>query len=160
MKQRKKIQFLSIESKVNNLGNSDISLSLADNSVVDIDKTQRCMSKVVVGEITSIDTIIQSKGLKGVTVDCGNQLYRTVSTADNLKIGMKTAFAKLGALLNEHVYVQIQEIGGVESQGKLCTAFDLGVGIFTEEVIEIQNDVKVGTRLSEVTIRQASDAYE
>ncbi len=78
---------------------------------------------------------MRSSGLKGVVVSCGHTSYRTVTTAINLKVGMKTVFANLGALLQGQRFVQIKEIGGVESQGKLCSIFDLGIGEPTNRVI-------------------------
>ena len=116
------------------------------------------LEKVVVGQIMSIDLIMKSTGLKGVTVDCGTGLFKTVSTANNLKVGMKTAFARLGALLSGQVYIQMKEIGGVESQGKLCSGFDLGFGNLTESVIEIQSEIENGTCLSDVAVSSSAHA--
>ena len=53
------------------------------------------LSKIVVGEITSIDTILQKTGLKAVMVNCGSEVLTTTCSADNLRLGMKTAFAKI-----------------------------------------------------------------
>ncbi|MCP4755759.1 MAG: hypothetical protein GY866_33255 [Proteobacteria bacterium] len=108
------------------------------------------LNQVVVCEIQSVDTVLQSSGLKVITADCGDQLRRTVSSAANLKVGMKTAFAKLGAVLNNQNYIQIREVSGVECQGSVCSPYELCLGDVRESVIEIPADVAIGTRLSEL----------
>jgi len=107
------------------------------------------LNRVVVGEIISIDTILQSSGLKDITVDCGDRSYKTVTTTDDLHVGMKTAFALLGATLNND-YVQIQEINGVESHGRLCTAQDLGINNQSESVVRFPPHLKNGLRLEDL----------
>lgn len=105
------------------------------------------LSKIVVGEITTIDTILQKTGLKAVMVNCGSEVLTTTCSADNLRVGMKTAFAKLGALLNNHRYVQIKEINGVECQGVICSEYDLGIGQEVDVVLEIPDETVNGTKL-------------
>jgi len=107
------------------------------------------LNRVVVGEITAISTILQSSGLKDITVDCGDRSYRTVSTTDDIQVGMKTAFALLGAKLN-NVFVQIREINGVESHGRLCTHADLGLGSMGESIVRFPSHLKNGLRLLEL----------
>ncbi len=118
-------------------------MNISKNKAQDLDK-------IVVGEITSIDTILRSEGLQGIMVDCGTCLLKTVSTKKNLKVGMKTAFAQLGATLNNKTYVQIKEISGVESRGKLCSASDLGLSEMSPSILKTLNKAKNGTCLSEL----------
>ncbi len=108
------------------------------------------LNRVVVGEIVSINTILQSSGLKDITVNCGDRSYRTVSTTNELQIGMKTAFALLGARLNHNHYVQIQEVDGVESQGRLCTSEDLGIENQSASIICFPPHLKNGVRVAEL----------
>lgn len=107
------------------------------------------LNRVVVGEVTAIRTILQSSGLKDVTVDCGDRCYRTVSTADEIQVGMKTAFALLGARLTND-YVQIEEINGVESHGRLCTHEDLGLRTQSGSIIKLPPHLKNGLRLEDL----------
>ena len=109
------------------------------------------LNRVVVGEIVSINTILQSSGLKDITVNCGDRSYRTVSTTNELQIGMKTAFALLGARLNHNLYVQIQEVDGVESQGRLCTSEDLGIKNPSASIICFPPHLENGSRVAELT---------
>ncbi|NQU63568.1 MAG: hypothetical protein HQ517_04700 [SAR324 cluster bacterium] len=108
------------------------------------------LNRVVVGEIVAISTILQSSGLKDITVDCGEKSYRTVSTTNELQIGMKTAFALLGAKLNNNLYVQIKEVNGVESQGRLCTHQDLGIENPSASVIRFPSHLQNGLRVAEI----------
>ncbi len=115
----------------------------------DLSSSGEHLNRVVVGEIISINTILQSSGLKDIIVDCGDRSYKTVTTTDDLHVGMKTAFALLGAKLNNK-YVQIQEVSGVESHGRLCTAQDLGIGNQSESVVRFPPHLKNGLRLEEL----------
>ena len=108
------------------------------------------LNRVVVGEIVSINTVLQSSGLKDITVDCGDKSYRTVSTTNELRIGMKTAFALLGARLNHNHFVQIQEVDGAESQGRLCTSEDLGIKNPSESIICFPPHLKNGLSVAEL----------
>ena len=107
------------------------------------------LNRVVVGEIIAVNTILQSSGLKDITVDCGDRAYRTVSTTNDVQVGMKTAFALLGAKLRND-YVQIREISGVESHGRLCTNEDLGLRNHPESIIRFPPHLKNGLRLEEL----------
>ena len=69
---------------------------------------------------------------------------------NGLQIGMKTAFALLGARLNHNHFVQIQEVDGVESQGRLCTAEDLGIKNLTKSIICFPTHLKNGLRVAEL----------
>ncbi len=113
------------------------------------ENSEQDLNRIVVGEITSIDTILISEGLQGVMVDCGTSVYKTVSTKKNLRIGMKTAFAQLGAVLNNRTYIQIKEVSGVESRGKLCSASDLGLSDMSL-IMEMLKKSKNGTCISEL----------
>lgn len=115
----------------------------------DLSTDRAYLNRVVVGEITSINTILKSSGLKELTVNCGDQSYRTVSTTEDVQVGMKTAFALLGAKLHND-YVQIREINGVESHGRLCTRGDLGLGKQSETIIRFPPHLKNGLRLEEL----------
>jgi phenylalanyl-tRNA synthetase beta chain len=108
------------------------------------------LNRVVVGEIVSINTILQSSGLKDITVNCGDRSYRTVSTTNEIQVGMKTAFALLGARLNHNQYVQIQEVDGVESEGRLCTSEDLGINNPSESIICFPPHLENGIRIAEL----------
>lgn len=115
----------------------------------DLPAAKSFLNRVVVGEIIAISTILQSSGLKDITVDCGDQSYRTVSTTDDIQVGMKTAFALLGARLSND-YVQIREINGVESHGRLCTREDLGLPKQPESIVRFPPHLKNGLRLAEL----------
>ena len=117
------------------------------------------LSQIVVGEITAIDTVLQSTGLKAVMVNCGSEVLTTACTADNLRLGMKTAFAKLGAILNDNRYVQIKEINGVECHGVLCSEYDLGLGYGHEHIFEIQDEAVNGTRLVDLVSQKVVCRY-
>jgi phenylalanyl-tRNA synthetase beta chain len=108
---------------------------------------RRYLEGVVVGEIKTFACVCRDKGLFVVEVDCGGRLQRSVSDLPNLKPGLKTAFAVVGTSLANGLFVELREVEGVETTGRICTAGDLGLGIMNEKAIELPEDMKNGTTL-------------
>jgi len=125
-------------------------LQLSSTEEANVARLKQRLEKVVVGEIIGVDTVLQSSGLQCITVDCGNEQCKTASTVENLKVGMKIAFAKMGSMLEEQGYVQRKEVSGMESQGVFCSAGDLGFYNLTADIVEIPNEINNGMRISEL----------
>lgn len=130
--------------------NQMANLQMSSVEEANVERMKQRLEKVVVGEIVGLDTVLQSNGLQCITVDCGTKRYKTASTVDNLKIGMKLAFAKMGSMLEEQGYVERKEVSGMESQGVFCSAGDLGFNDSSDDIIEIPDDIQIGRRISEL----------
>ncbi|MBU2514235.1 phenylalanine--tRNA ligase subunit beta [bacterium] len=125
-------------------------LTMTTAEVEDITPVRRRLKNIVAGEIVSVKTVIAGRGISEIMVNCGNREIRTITTTKELKPGMKTAFANLGSVLNGKQYVQLKEVAGVESRGKLCTPNDLCLGEVDDDVLHLPHQIKNGTCLKDL----------
>ncbi|MBQ8556728.1 MAG: phenylalanine--tRNA ligase subunit beta [Clostridia bacterium] len=103
------------------------------------------LSGVVVAEIKSIENHPESKKLHLLKVDCGeDELVDVVCGAPNVRVGMKTAFAKLGAQLGE-ITIAPRKLAGYTSHGMCCSEKELGISENNDGILDITEDVAVGT---------------
>jgi phenylalanyl-tRNA synthetase beta chain len=78
---------------------------------------------------------VTSDGADRLTIVCG---------APNVHAGMKTPLAKVGAQLPGAVKVARAKLRGIESQGMLCSAKDLGIAEVSEGLLELPATAAVG----------------
>lgn len=125
-------------------------LTMATAEIEDVIKIERKLEHVVIGEVVSFKKILNKGCLSEVIVSNGEKAVRTVTHFNNLKRGDKIVLAMRGAVLNNGIYVQLKEIAGVESIGKICSAADLNLGPFDEEAIRLPSDSLAGTKVSDL----------
>ena len=108
------------------------------------------ISGVVVGEIKSVEEHPESKKLHLLKVDCGEaELADVVCGAPNVRVGMKTAFAKLGAQVGE-ITIAPRALAGYTSNGMCCSAKELGLSDDNSGIMDITEDVANGTDLKQL----------
>ncbi len=104
---------------------------------------------VVIVEVTSNQRIETSEHLQITQVSDGTTTYQVVCGAPNVKVGMRTALAKVGVHLPGAGFtVAKREIQGVESNGVLCSPKELDLYDYGGGLIEFGDDVALGTELS------------
>lgn len=102
---------------------------------------------VVVAEIISVEPHPESKKLHLLKVDVGEMgLTEVVCGAPNVKVGMKTAFAKIGAQIGD-IKITPRKLAGYTSNGMCCSEKELGISDNHDGIMEITDDVKNGTDL-------------
>ena len=108
------------------------------------------LSGVVVAEIKSVEEHPESKKLHLLKVDCGeNELVDVVCGAPNVRVGMKTAFAKLGAKIGE-ITIAPRKLAGYTSHGMCCSEKELGLSDNNDGIMDITEDVAVGTDVKDL----------
>ena len=108
------------------------------------------LSGVVVAEIKSVEEHPKSKKLHLLKVDIGeNELVDVVCGAPNVRVGMRTAFAKLGAQIGE-ITIAPRDLAGYTSHGMCCSEKELGISDENNGIMEIFEDVALGTDLKEI----------
>ncbi|MBM3579703.1 MAG: phenylalanine--tRNA ligase subunit beta [Alphaproteobacteria bacterium] len=71
--------------------------------------------------------------------------------AANARMGLKVAYAPIGAVIPANqMVIKKAKIAGVESNGMLCSARELGIGGEDAGIIEIDEKWSVGTKITEV----------
>ncbi len=108
------------------------------------------LSGVVVAEIKSVEEHPESKKLHLLKVDIGEgQLTDVVCGAPNVRVGMKTAFAKLGAHIGD-ITIAPRKLAGYPSNGMCCSEKEIGISDDHSGIMEITDDVPLGTDLKEL----------
>lgn len=125
---------------------SRFSLSTAEIEGYEIKGKQN--SGVVVGEIKTCERHPESKKpLFVLTVDNGTKVVPVVCGAPNCRVGLKVAFAKVGAKLGE-IEVGKASLAGRESHGMCLSARELGLSNNHDEIIELDTKAIVGSEIT------------
>lgn len=108
------------------------------------------LSGVVVAEIKSVEPHPESKKLHLLKVDAGEaELTDVVCGAPNVRVGMKTAFAKVGAKIGE-IEIAPRPLAGFMSYGMCCSEKEIGISDDNSEIMEITDDAANGTDLKDL----------
>lgn len=108
------------------------------------------ISGIVVAEIKSVENHPDSKKLHLLKVDAGEgELVDVVCGAPNVRTGMKTAFAKLGAHIGG-IEITPRDLAGYTSCGMCCSEKELGISDDHSGIMEITDDIPNGTDLKKV----------
>ena len=108
------------------------------------------LSGIVVAEIMSVENHPESKKLHLLKVDAGEaELIDVVCGAPNVRVGMKTAFAKVGAKIGE-IEISPRKLAGYLSCGMCCSEKELGLSDNNDGIMDLDADLKNGTDLKDV----------
>lgn len=100
---------------------------------------------VVVAEIKSVENHPDSKKLHLLKVDAGEkELTDVVCGAPNVRVGMKTAFAKVGAQIGD-ITIAPRPLAGYMSNGMCCSEAEIGISDDNSGIMEITDDASNGT---------------
>ena len=105
---------------------------------------------IVVAEIKSVEDHPESKKLHLLKVDAGDgKLTDVVCGAPNVRVGMKTAFAKIGAKIGE-IEITPRALAGYTSYGMCCSEKEVGISDDNSGIMDITEDVANGTDIKDV----------
>ena len=107
------------------------------------------ISGIVVAEIKSVEAHPDSKKLHLLKVDAGeDELVDVVCGAPNVRVGMKTAFAKLGAKIGD-IEIAPRNLAGYTSNGMCCSEKEIGISDDNSGIMKITDDLPNGTDLKD-----------
>ncbi len=105
---------------------------------------------IVVAQIKSVDEHPKSQKLHLLKVDAGDgKLTDVVCGAPNVRVGMKTAFAKVGAQVGE-LKIEPRPVAGEMSHGMCCSAKELGISDDNAGIMDITEEVALGTSIKDI----------
>ena len=108
------------------------------------------ISGIVVAEIKSVENHPESKKLHLLKVDAGDgALTDVVCGAPNVRVGLKTAFAKVGAKIGD-ITIAPRPLAGYDSFGMCCSEKEIGISDDNSGIMEITDDVPNGTDIKSV----------
>ena len=111
------------------------------------------ISGVVVGCIDAVQPHPQADKLSVCTVHDGEQPYQVVCGAGNVRAGLKVAFARIGAQVQDDqgqlFTIKKARLRQVDSFGMLCSERELGLSDAHQGIMELPDDAPVGQSLVE-----------
>ncbi|MDE6834922.1 MAG: phenylalanine--tRNA ligase subunit beta [Ruminococcus sp.] len=108
------------------------------------------ISGIIVAEIKSVEAHPESKKLHLLKVDAGKEeLVDVVCGAPNVRVGMKTAFAQIGAKIGD-ITISPRKLAGYTSYGMCCSEAEIGISDDNSGIMEITDDVPNGTDLKDI----------
>jgi len=99
---------------------------------------------VVVGKVITAERHPNADRLSLCTVDGGHGVVSVVCGAPNVKAGGWYPFAPVGAVLPGGLEIKKAKIRGETSQGMLCSAKELGLGVDHGGILEMQGEFTPG----------------
>jgi len=128
-------------------------LTLAGLEVEAVTPVAPAFSGVVVGEVldASRHPNAEKLSLCVVTTDGSNRL-QIVCGAPNVRSGLRVAVALVGAVLPGGIAIKPAKLRGLESNGMLCSARELGLGQEHDGIMELPPELPLG-----LDVREALD---
>ena len=124
-------------------------LTMAGLEVDGYSRVARQFSGILVGEVKSVEPHPGADKLSVCQVWDGANSYQVVCGAANVKAGLKVPFATLGAKIlaeedDKPFLIKAAKLRGVESQGMLCSAEELGLEESSAGIMELSEDAQTG----------------
>ncbi len=123
-------------------------LTMAGLEVEGVESLRTDFSGVVVVEVQSVAPHPDAKKLKLCKVSTGrDKPLDIVCGAANVRVGMRTALAMIGAKLPGGQEIKLTDIRGVTSNGMLCSAAELGLADEADGILDLPTDTALGLPL-------------
>ena len=111
--------------------------------------------QIVVAEVLECEAHPDSDHLHVCKVTDGETEYQVVCGAPNMRKGIKTAFAKIGALIPEGGFkIKKGKLRGVESFGMCCSEKELQIGAGESGIIEFPAETPNGALVRDVAAQE------
>ena len=123
---------------------------LSTAEVEGIEYKGREIENVVVAEILEVENHPESKKLHILKVNDGSdEPVQVVCGAPNVRVGLKTYFARVGGNVNG-LKIKPAKLAGVDSFGMCCGGNELGIEADTSGIVELDSSLKVGTDIKDI----------
>ncbi|EEP67126.1 phenylalanine--tRNA ligase, beta subunit [Kingella oralis ATCC 51147] len=123
-------------------------LTMAGLEVEETAPAAPAFSGVVVAEVKSVEKHPDADRLNVTQVDAGTgELLQIVCGAPNVRVGAKVPCALAGAVLPENFKIKPTKMRGVESNGMLCSAKELGNDDGVNGLLILPDDAPVGMNI-------------
>ncbi|WP_290524492.1 phenylalanine--tRNA ligase subunit beta [Alcanivorax sp.] len=119
-------------------------LTMAGLEVDGVEPAAPVFSGVVVGVVESCEQHPDADKLRVCQVSNGTDTTQVVCGASNVRPGLKIPFAQVGAKLPGDFKIKKAKLRGVESNGMLCGASELGLEDLIDGLMELPEEAPVG----------------
>ena len=126
-------------------------LTMAGLEVDHVEPAAPAFEQVVVGRVIGLILHPDADRLRVATVDVGGaESLQIVCGAPNVAVGMCAPTALIGAVLPGGFTIKQSKLRGVESQGMLCSARELGLAESSEGLLPLPADSRPGQNVREL----------
>lgn len=123
------------------------------NAGLEVDATEDVVgefSGVVAARVARVAPHPDAAKLSVCEVEDGTATTTVVCGAPNVRSGLVTALARVGAVLPNGTEIERAELRGMVSNGMLCSGAELGIDGAAEGILELGGDVQPGSDLKDV----------
>jgi len=121
-------------------------LSMAGLEVDSVSPVAGAFEGVMVGEVLSREQHPNADKLSLCSVAAGgDEILQIICGAPNVAAGMKVPVAKIGAILPGDFKIKKAKLRGVESQGMICSAAELGLADSSDGIMPLPADAPPGS---------------
>jgi phenylalanyl-tRNA synthetase beta chain len=125
-------------------------LTMAGLEVDGVEAAAKPFTHVVVGEVLSVSQHPDADKLNVCEVTDGEATYQVVCGAPNVRAGLKVPFARVGAVFGDDFKIKQAKLRGVESNGMLCGADELGLSDERDGLMELPEVFVTGSDFAEL----------
>ncbi|MGN6789278.1 MAG: phenylalanine--tRNA ligase subunit beta, partial [Rhodanobacteraceae bacterium] len=124
-------------------------LTMSGLEVAEVTPIGESLDDVVVARIVACAPHSDADKLRVCRVDTGTGEVQIVCGAPNAREGLVAPLARIGATLPNGITIKAAKLRGVESQGMLCSAKELGIDYDASGLMELPENAPVGKPLAE-----------
>ncbi|OGO76593.1 MAG: phenylalanine--tRNA ligase subunit beta [Clostridiales bacterium GWB2_37_7] len=131
-------------------------MTMSGSKVEAVEEMGKEIEKVVVGKIVKVERHPDADKLVVTQIDLGNEMIQIVTGATNIKEGDYIPVAQNGSSLPGGVKIKKGKLRGIESNGMLCSAQELGMPLenLPEELLDgiyiLDKEYPLGKDIKEV----------
>ncbi|MFT5611214.1 MAG: phenylalanyl-tRNA synthetase beta chain [Polaribacter sp.] len=107
------------------------------------------IDNLVIGKILEVSKHPDADRLNLTKVDIGGEQLDIVCGASNVRPDLLVAVATVGAKLPNGLKIKKAKVRGIESNGMLCSASELGLADSSDGIMELDEDAIIGQRVDE-----------
>ncbi len=129
-------------------------MTMSGSKVEEVIETGKEIENVVTGRIVKIEKHPNAEKLVVCQMDVGSETIQIITGADNVREGQIVPVALHGSKLPGGVKIKRGKLRGLESNGMLCSAAELGLGEYVPNaaagIYILPEDTKVGVDIKDV----------
>jgi phenylalanyl-tRNA synthetase beta chain len=122
-------------------------LTMAGLEIEGIERAGPSLPGIIVGEVRAVEKHPDAEKLRVCRVFTGKDELQIVCGAPNVRVGMKAPLATVGAKLPNGTEIKSAKLRGVESNGMLCSARELGLNDDTSGLFDLPAELRPGQDL-------------
>ena len=110
---------------------------------VDRIKTYEIPKKIIFGKVLECEKHPDADKLNVCQVDIGTSVRQIVCGASNVRAGLDVVVATIGAVMPSGLVIKPVNLRGVESEGMICSATEIGIEDAQDGILELDNCMEV-----------------